>query len=117
MQFDPNTFETLRGPDLANYAIAVGKDGIAERDLLPYFHDKAAAMDMPHLELAVGMLGRVGSKAAYQMVAEYLDHPDFNVRFVATKIIARMTAVDDQVMSRVVKSLSHHINDPMGAAL
>ena len=111
MQFDAQTFEALSGLDLANYAVELMREKIAERDFLPYFKQKAAVMDVIHLELAVGMLGKVGSDVAYRMVASYLEHPDFNVRFVATKTIAHIQAADEVVMRCVVESLSKHAGD------
>ena len=49
--------------------------------------------------------------AAFQTVASYLEHPDFNVRFVATKSIARLHTADEVVMRCAVDSLSKHEGD------
>jgi hypothetical protein len=117
MSFDPQKFEMLGAFDAANYVLALVNEGLAEEEVLPYFQEKPASMDMAHLELAVGMLGKVGSNAACQIVANYLDHPDSNVRFVATKTIASMTDVDERIMKQVVASLSNPRDDPMSAAL
>lgn len=116
MQFDANTFESLTGLELANYAVRLMQEGIAECDFLPYFQQNAKKMDLPHLELAVGILGKIGSDAAYRKVAEYLEHPDFNVRFVATKTIAYMKVADDVVMRCVVESLRRHGGDTAALA-
>ena len=114
--FNPKTFETLSGLDLADYAVRVMQEGVAENVILPYFENRAATRDMPHLELAVGILDKVGSDRAYQIVAGYLDHADFNVRFVATKIVARMALVDERMMQRIVDCLSMYSADPAALA-
>jgi hypothetical protein len=111
MRFNAETFESLSGLDLATYAVELMRERIPEGDFLPYFRQKAEAMDMVHLELAVGMLGKVGSAAALQTVASYLEHPDFNVRFVATKTIACLHTADEVVMRCAVESLSKHEGD------
>ncbi|MGN6387133.1 MAG: hypothetical protein ACTHMT_12935, partial [Verrucomicrobiota bacterium] len=49
-------------------------------------------------------------------VAKYLQHHDFNVRFVATKTIARMKAVDATVMQCIVEALMMHQSDPTDLA-
>jgi hypothetical protein len=112
MQFDAQKFETLSGLELANYAVRLMQESIAEADFLPYFQQKAGAMDPPHLEMAVGMLGKIGSDTAFRTVARYLEHPEFNVRFVATKTIAHMQAADEVIMRCVVESLRRHAGDP-----
>lgn len=111
MRFNAETFESLSGLDLANYAVELMREGIPEDDFLPYFRQKAEAMDMVRLELAVGMLGKVGSDAAFRTAATYLEHPDFNVRFVATKTIAGLHTADEVVMRCVVESLYKHERD------
>lgn len=116
MRFNAETFERLSGLDLANYAVELMRERIPEDDFLPYFRQKAKAMDMVRLELAVGMLGKVGSDAAFRLVASYLEHPDFNVRFVATKTIAGLHTADEVVMRCAVESLSKHESDPAALA-
>ena len=73
-------------------------------------------MDPSHLELAVGILGRVGTESSYRKIAEYLEHPNFSVRFVATKTIAHMAVADEKIMRCVVESLALHANDPAALA-
>jgi hypothetical protein len=116
MKFDSSKFELLQGIDAANYAIQLIKEGITERDFLPYFQENVEKLDMAHLELAVGMVGKIGSIAAFHVVAKYLDHPNFNVRFVAVKTIKNMVAIDEQIMALVVASLTKQYGD-MGDAL
>lgn len=111
MRFNAELFESLNGLEAASYAVGLMEGGIAEVDFLPYFEIKAATMDATHLELAIGMLGKINSVAADRKVAEYLEHSDFNVRFVATKSIARLAFVDEIIMRRIVESLALHVGD------
>lgn len=113
MKFHTQTFEILNGLELANYAVSLmDNNHIAEADFLPYFITQAEAMDMAHLELAIGMLGKIGTPTTNRIVAKYLEHKDFNVRFVAAKTIAHTKAVDGPVMQCVVESLLMHEGDP-----
>jgi hypothetical protein len=117
MKFDAQQFETLNGLDLATYVVRLMEDDkIAEADFLPYFYMNAETMDMAHLELAVGMLGKIGTQNTNRMVAKYLQHHNFNVRFVATKTIAHIKAVDATVMQCVVEALMMHQSDPADLA-
>src|SRR5437016_4630220 len=106
MQFDPEEFERLNGIDAAKYVLRVSQQGqLPEEKFLAYFREKAGTMDVTHLELAVHLLGEVATNSALQLVASYLNHSNFNVRFVANKIIARLPSVDDKIMASVVETL------------
>jgi hypothetical protein len=108
MTFDTNTFERLSGLELANYVVKVIKHEVVENDFLPYFCEKMTGMDVGHLELALGILAKIKSPAAIWRIADFLEHEDFNVRFVATKIIARCTIIDEHLMGQIVNSLRIH---------
>ena len=116
MSFDSAKFKSLDGLELGQYTMCLLQEGITEAQFLPYFTSNASTMDMAHLEYAVGILGKIGSDAAYQKVAEYLEHPCFSVQFVATKTIAAISAADETVMRMVVESLSKHEGDPNALA-
>jgi len=117
MRFDPKAFESLSGLEASDYSLRLAKKGIAEADVLPYFREKAAAMDLPHLEVAVFLLAKVGTSEAWITVADYLDHPDFNIRFVATKMMKEVVAVDEHVMKRAVAVLSRLAGDGLADEL
>ena len=105
MNFDSKQFESLQGIEAAHYAIALIKRGVKEEDFLPYFEQNAVTMDWPRLELAIGILGSIGTSRALQIVANYLGDSNFSLRFVAVKTIGKMPAVDAIIMERVVSGL------------
>lgn len=111
MRFDSSTFEALGGLEASAYALRLAKEGLEEADVLPYFQQKIATMDLPHLEVAVYLLAKVGTKPAWHVVANYLDHPDFRIRFVATKMMRDMDSVDAEAMGKVVAALSRFGRD------
>jgi cysteine synthase len=117
MKFDSKNFELLKGIAAASYAIEMIKNGIEEKDILPYLQEKAEFMDVTHLELVVGMVGSVGTTPAFQEVAKYLDHPNFNIKFVAVKTLKNMASVDEMTMELIVASLSKNDSNTMSKSL
>jgi hypothetical protein len=111
MPFDIKKFESLNGLCLANYVVEARRGKITESDFLPYFKSKAEAMDDVRLELAIGILAVIDGPESAHTIAKYIEHPNFNVRFVAIKSIKRLAAVDAIVMRYVVQSLLLHAND------
>ena len=116
VRFDPEWFERLEGVYLGMHAVPLLKQAIHESEFLPYFREKAAGMDICHLEVAIALLRQVGTKGAYHEAAKYLEHPDFSIRFVAVKVIQSVLAVDEHIMRCVVDSLNKHKDDPVELA-
>jgi len=85
-------------------------------EFLGYYRQQVDAMDTSHLELALGILGRIGTDDAHFEVARQLNHSDFSVRFVATKVIANMATIDQDVMGLVAECLVAHAGDAMDLA-
>lgn len=117
MKFDSGKFESLQGIEAAHYALDLMKHGAEEEDFLPYFNRNAATMDWPKLELALGILGSVGTSRAFQTIANYLGESNFRLRFVAVKMIGKMPSVDATIMEQVVRSLLKEYGDPMQVGL
>jgi hypothetical protein len=74
-------------------------------------------MDMPHLELAVFLLGKIATSAALEAVANYLDHPNFNVQFAARKSISNLPVIPENLMREVVRILKRTPDDPWNVEL
>jgi len=117
MKFDPQRFESLNGIDAAYYAVDIIKQGVHEEDILPYFQAEAGTMDWPRLELVLGMVGSIGTSRAMQIVSNYLDNPNFQIRFVAIKSLKKATFVDEIIMKRVVAALSQQYDNNMNKSL
>ena len=115
--FDPEKFELLGGLEASDYALRLTKEELAGKDVVQYFQENLAEMDLPHLEVAVYLLSKIGTQPAWNMVADYLAHPAFRVRFVATKMIRDMTGVDEQVMRKTVAVLSQFSGDGLADEL
>lgn len=116
MKFDPKKFESLAIFELSKYTVELIREPVEEADFFPYFLSKAATMDASHLEFALAILGKIEGETASHKVAEYLVHPDYSVRYIATKIVMRMTDIDEQVMGYVVKSMKMFANERMSFA-
>ena len=112
MHFDAEMFDALKGFHLAKYALPFLKGSVVDDDILPYFDRSASSMDLEHLEYAIALLGKTGSDAAYKRVANYIEHPNFSIRAVATGILASASTVDETTMSRVIESLMKDEGDP-----
>ena len=52
-----------------------------------YFAKNRTSLDEQHLEYGIYLLGKIGSKSAYRLIADYLAHPVTSVRFPAIKIL------------------------------
>lgn len=112
MQFDPNVFQDLSGLQASGYALELVKKGIANGDfVVAYFKEHIATLDLPHLEVAIFLLAKIGTDDAWPMVADYINHPNFSVRFVAIKTIKAMTSVNEMIMKKIVKELSRSKGD------
>jgi len=116
MPFDANLFESLSGYDLGNYTARLMEEDLAEPEFIPYFSEKSLSMDLLHLESAICLLGKVGTEACFRKVAEYLQHENFRIRFVATRIISRMPIVDHVIMKSVAICLVARAGDEMDLA-
>jgi len=117
MRFEPKTFESLSGFEASRYAMRLVQEGVTEEDLLEYFRQTIATLDLPHLEVVVFLLASVGTNAAWQMVGNYLDHPNFSIRFVAIKAIRNLVSLDETLMRRVVACLSTYGGDGLADEL
>lgn len=116
-KFDPERFENLPIFEAAKYAVDLGKGHITEDEFMPYFQQRAGSLDWPRLELAVYLLGRVGTNRAMHAIADYLGHPNINIRYVAINAVRSLPAIDELVMKKVVESLSKSYDYPMHSAL
>ena len=112
MHFDAEMFDALKGFHLAKYTMPFLKGSVVDDDILPYFDRSATSMDLEHLEYAIALLGKTGSDAAYKRVADYIEHPNFSVRAVATGILASANSIDETMMCRVTESLMKDEGDP-----
>jgi hypothetical protein len=52
-----------------------------------------------------------------QIVSNYLDNPNFQIRFVAIKSLKKATFVDEIIMKRVVAALSQQYDNNMNKSL
>jgi hypothetical protein len=117
MRFEPDKFQALDGLEASRYALSLAKEGLSELEVLPYFQENIAALDMPHLEVAVYLLAKVGTSRSWHMVSNYLDHPEFRIRFVATKMLRDITVSDEVIMKNIVESMSKLAGDGLADEL
>jgi hypothetical protein len=109
-KLDLEEFERLSGPDFTRYVVKM-KDLQIDDDFLRYFTIKQHQWDDVHLELALWWIGKSGSLAAQHEIANFIDHRNQSVRFLAIGFLVEMKQeVDAHIMSHVIEILERNPN-------
>ena len=101
-------FERLSGVDFTRYVLKM-KDIRVDDNFLTYFAQRKGQWDDVHLETAIWWLGKSGSLPAHQAIADYIDHRNKSIRFLAVGFTAEMKPeVNARIMSRVIEALERN---------
>src|ERR1700722_5410554 len=88
-KLDLDEFERLSGPDFTRFSVNM-KNLQVDDDFLKYFALRKNQWDDAHLELAVWWLGKRESFSAYQEIANFIDHRNLSIRFLAVGFLVEM---------------------------
>ncbi len=100
-------FEELTGIPLGMFVSDVIKRAHIDDAILAYCRQHRTSLDSQHLEMIVLLLEKVGTPAALNEVASFLDHPAKSVRYQAAQVITNAATLDENAMAKVVNMLSN----------
>ena len=93
--FDYDKFERLKGIELGEYCVSKNQEFNLNDKFVEYFAKNSQSLDDQHLEYGIYLLGKIRSKSAYHLIADYLDYPVTFVRFPAIKILTNFEDYDN----------------------
>jgi hypothetical protein len=109
-QFDYERFEKLSGFELAMYYSKWVQENAVGIDFVEYFRNMAGKFDDEHLEIALAMIQKTSSKAAFYEIAKFMRHPNASVRLFAVNTISHLPSIDDLIMQLVVSTLTNPVD-------
>jgi hypothetical protein len=101
-------FEELNGIQLGMFISDVVKRADIDDGILVYYNQRKANLDSPHLEMMILLFGKLGTPAALNEVASFLDHPVKCVRYQAAQVITSAASLDENAMAKIISVLSNH---------
>jgi HEAT repeat protein len=93
--------------ELGMFVSEIVKQGEVDDSLLTYYRSQGANLDDSHLEMVLLLLGKLGTRAAVNEVARFLDHPTKYVRYQAAQVITSVESLDENAMGMVIKVLAN----------
>lgn len=121
-EFDYQKFESLTGFELGIYCYKDVYPEMIDERFLEYFKQNCDAMEDAHLEAGLCLLEKSKMKAAYPVVANYIDHSLTSIRMPAIRFLTQWlnnydvdetVLMDSVIMEKVEKTLRDH-GDLMG---
>jgi hypothetical protein len=100
-------FEELNGIQLGMFISDVVKRADIDDGILVYYNQRKVNLDSPHLEMMILLFGKLGTPAALNEVASFLDHPVKCVRYQAAQVITNAASLDENAMAKVISVLSN----------
>jgi hypothetical protein len=100
-------FEELNGIQLGMFVSDAIKRADVDDGILEYYYQRKEDIDSPHLEMVILLLGKLGTPAALNEVASFLNHPVKCVRYQAEQVIANAASLDENAMAKVISILSN----------
>ena len=100
-------FEELNGIHLGMFVSDVIRGGGVDDSILAYYFKRKADFDIPHLEMIILLLGKLGTPAALNEVATFLEHSVKCIRYQAAQVITNAVSLDEYVMEKVISRLSN----------
>ena len=98
-------FDSLAGMELFHYAKRNADQDLVDSEDVRELRLRAKDMDLHRSEMMLLFLVRSSCEAAHAYLAEFLQHPNVSLRFIASKHIAKLPRADEAVMQAIVQAL------------
>src|SRR5580704_6058193 len=100
-------FEELSGIQIGMFVSDTIKRADVDDGVLSYYYQRRANLDTPHLEMIILLLEKLGTAAALNAIASFLDYPVKSVRYQAAQVIIKASSLDENAMAKVIAVLSN----------